>query len=271
MELTAPRQTGLHPLRLFGLAALLAALLLSGCGTGRRLPPYEPPLARTDFQTVRTTAFTHTEADHLAYGNRNAIGGTLRSASIPDVTLSASSVAVAPPFDTLSPGSEMDDGLRYGFQNLPPIRPRANVPIQSGSAQRAPGAVAYPAPFGGSTVYPAPLVDLHRPGRLSAYGSAAADWSRWPVGTVFQVASTGQVYQVDDYGWALAGRNTIDLYQPSHAAMNAWGVRREPIHVLHWGSREESLRRLRGRQKHRHVQRMVLELEGKSRAAARLK
>ena len=48
-------------------------------------------------------------------------------------------------------------------------------------------------------------------------GSAAADWSRWPVGTTFKVLSTGQVYKVDDYGWALAGRNTIDLYMASRA------------------------------------------------------
>ncbi len=82
--------------------------------------------------------------------------------------------------------------------------------------------------------------------------------------------STGQLYRVDDYGWALAGRNTIDLYQPTRAAMNAWGVRREPIQILQWGDREESLRRLRNHQGYRHIKRMVLELEGHDRAAARL-
>ena len=75
---------------------------------------------------------------------------------------------------------------------------------------------------------------------------------------------------MDDYGWALSGRNTIDLYQPTRAAMNAWGVRREPIQILQWGDREESLRRLRNHQAYRHIKRMVLELEGHSRAAARL-
>ena len=45
-----------------------------------------------------------------------------------------------------------------------------------------------------ATGYAAPVV----------YGSAAADWSRWPVGTVFRIQSTGQIYKVDDYGWALA-------------------------------------------------------------------
>ena len=52
--------------------------------------------------------------------------------------------------------------------------------------------------------------------------------------------------------------------------MNAWGVRREEIHVLHWGDREESLRRLRGHQKYRHIRRMVLELEGRERAASNI-
>ncbi len=102
------------------------------------------------------------------------------------------------------------------------------------------------------------------------YGSAAADWSRWPAGTTFRIVSTGQLYRVDDYGWALSGRNTIDLYQPTRAAMNAWGVRREPIQILHWGDREESLRRLRNHQGYRHIKRMVLELEGHDRAAANL-
>ena len=47
------------------------------------LPAYEPPLAKTDFQHVRTTAYTHTEADHRAYSNRNALGGELHAAGPP--------------------------------------------------------------------------------------------------------------------------------------------------------------------------------------------
>ena len=108
------------------------------------------------------------------------------------------------------------------------------------------------------------------PAAPATYGSAAADWSRWPAGTVFRILSTGQLYRIDDYGWALSGRNTIDLYMPSRQMMNAWAVRREPIQILQWGDRGESLRILRGREKFRHIHRMVLELEGKTRAAARL-
>src|SRR4030095_10429677 len=60
-------------------------------------------------------------------------------------------------------------------------------------------------------------------------GSAAADGSRWPAGTAFRLISTGQTYRIDDYGWALAGRNTIDLYMPNQREMNSWGARQETI------------------------------------------
>jgi 3D (Asp-Asp-Asp) domain-containing protein len=100
------------------------------------------------------------------------------------------------------------------------------------------------------------------------YGSAAADWSRWPAGTIFRLLSTGQVYRVDDYGWALAGRNTIDLYMATPNEMNAWGARSEPIQILRWGDPQESLRFLQSHQDHRHISRMVLELQGDHHAAA---
>jgi 3D (Asp-Asp-Asp) domain-containing protein len=99
-------------------------------------------------------------------------------------------------------------------------------------------------------------------------GSAAADWSRWPAGTTFKVMSTGQTYRVDDYGWALAGRNTIDLYMPNRKAMNSWGVRQERIEVTHWGDPNDSLRCLMPRMQYKHVRRMVLELQGNHEEAA---
>src|SRR4051812_28765420 len=110
------------PVRL-GLALALL-LLLAGCETTRRLPEYEPPLKRSQFMKVRTTAYTHSEGDHLRYASRSAEGSRLSAGTI---------------------------------------------------------------------------------------RSAAADWARWPVGTQFLVLATGQVYEVDDYGWAISGRNTIDL------------------------------------------------------------
>src|SRR4029077_7830939 len=61
-----------------------AILLFSGCETttvsNRALPAYEPPIAKSNFQNVRTTAYTHSEADHTQYGARNALGGELHAA-----------------------------------------------------------------------------------------------------------------------------------------------------------------------------------------------
>lgn len=143
---------------------------LSGC---RSLPPYEEPLPRTRYQTVRTTAYTHKERDHRRYGTRNALGSN----------------------------------LCYG--------------------------------------------KIH---------SAAADWARWPAGTIFRIQETGDICQVDDYGWALSGRNTIDLYKPTMAGMKHWGVRRVHIEVLHWGNPWESYRKLKPAKHYRHVRRMMKEI-----------
>src|SRR5215203_540433 len=59
--------------------------------------------------------------------------------------------------------------------------------------------------------------------------SAASDWSRFPLGTRFRVLSTGDEYVIDDYGGALVGTDTIDLYTSSRRSMNHWGVRHENI------------------------------------------
>jgi hypothetical protein len=93
--------------------------------------------------------------------------------------------------------------------------------------------------------------------------SAAADWSRWPAGTLFRILDTGEWYRVDDYGWALSGTNTIDLYKPSRSSMNAWGVRRVSIEVVNWGDPDRSLAILRQRSKHPHVRRMINQLENR--------
>ncbi len=156
------------------LAAL--ALVTAACSAPRPLPKYQTPIARTRIQSVRTTAYTHTEDDHVQYSNRNALGGCLKCGQI---------------------------------------------------------------------------------------NSAAADWSRWPAGTIFRVQETGEVFQVDDYGWALAGTNTIDLYKPSRAAMNAWGVRRVTIENLQWGDPHRSLAILRQRSGYRHIRRMIDEMDGR--------
>jgi hypothetical protein len=70
--------------------------------------------------------------------------------------------------------------------------------------------------------------------------SAAADWSRYPVGTQFQIVETGEVCEIDDYGSALIGTNTIDLYKDNRSKMRTWGVRMVHIKILAWGSPRRS-------------------------------
>lgn len=94
----------------------------------------------------------------------------------------------------------------------------------------------------------------------SGVRSAAADWSRFPIGTKFQIIQTGEVWQIDDYGSALVGTNTIDLYKTSRGAMNRWGVRYVDIRILQWGSPSRSLEILSPRTRNSHVRRMVAAL-----------
>ena len=92
--------------------------------------------------------------------------------------------------------------------------------------------------------------------------SAAADWSVYPVGTVFQIEGDSSVYEVDDYGSALVGTETIDIYKPSKATMNEWGVRNVNINVLQWGSFDKSLAILKPRErKASHVRDMVQKIQ----------
>lgn len=100
-------------------------------------------------------------------------------------------------------------------------------------------------------------------GRLN---SASCDWSRFPLGTRFRVVSTGDEFVVDDYGSALVGTNTIDLYKSSRGAMHQWGVRHEDIEIVHWGSDDDSLKILRQRKAVSRVRRMIAAIEKKQQA-----
>jgi hypothetical protein len=93
--------------------------------------------------------------------------------------------------------------------------------------------------------------------------SAASDWSRYPLGTRFRLADTNEEYVIDDYGGALVGTDTIDLYKPSRLDMKNWGVRYVDIDVLQWGSEEQSLKVLQPRCKHSCARRMVAALQKK--------
>jgi 3D (Asp-Asp-Asp) domain-containing protein len=247
--LTTTRFNPLAP----ALLALAASALLTSCGTtrtaSRSLPPYEPPIAKADFQNVRTTAYTHTEDDHVAYGARNALGGILQSATVP-----TGPYRQAPPraLPITSAHNADDDDVTFALMTR---EKRIELSKKQQGAKK--GKVAK-----------ASKARKPEPPRI---GSAAADWSRWPVGTTFRILSTGQMYRVDDYGWALAGRNTIDLYMGSRSEMNNWGVRQEPIQVLAWGDPQRSLALLQQRQAYKHCRRMALELQGLHDQAAALR
>jgi 3D (Asp-Asp-Asp) domain-containing protein len=103
--------------------------------------------------------------------------------------------------------------------------------------------------------------------RSGSVTSAAADWSRYPVGTRFRIVETGREYVIDDYGSALVGTATIDLYKTSEAQVDRWGVRRVTIEILEWGSPERSLRILKERGRGmRHIREMVDALEAQAAA-----
>lgn len=154
------------------LLCLASASLVSCAGSGFALKK------GTRISSVRTTAYTHTESDHIVYGKATAIGSDLKF------------------------------------------------------------------------------------GRVR---SAAADWSVYPVGTIFQIEGTPYIYQVDDYGSALVGTNTIDLYKPSKTEMKEWGVRNVNIRVLRWGSFSKSLAILKPRSHWGHVDKMAERIEKQKR------
>ncbi len=235
-------------------AALCAAstLLLTSCGTTstvstRQLPTYEKPIAQSEFQDVRTTAYTHTESDHRQYADRNALGGRLQAASAPRQGVEYVARAL-PVNDSIEPdyrGTSSASLQSY----LAPRKKKVTKLVKTKHGRKKVVVTEYVRP---------------------SVGSAASDWSRWPAGTYFRVLSTGQIYKIDDYGWALSGRNTIDLYMATRRDMNSWGVRHEPIQVLKWGERQESLALLQPRQHYKHIRRMVLELQGQDAEAAAL-
>lgn len=103
--------------------------------------------------------------------------------------------------------------------------------------------------------------------------SAAADWSFYPLGTVFKIKGESQLYVVDDYGSALTGTGTIDIYKPTRDWMNAWGRRNVEIAVVQWGSLERSAEVLSKRTKFAHCRQMyvnIQRLRGSSKTTASL-
>jgi 3D (Asp-Asp-Asp) domain-containing protein len=152
----------------FFIIAIATSSIVSCSSTSTVASTSNRPVRR--IASVKTTAYTHSESDHIVYGAQNAVGGH----------------------------------LKYGH-----VR------------------------------------------------SAATDWSVYPVGTRFQIEGQPHVYEVDDYGSALVGTNTIDLYTPNKSTMNQWGARKVNIRVLKWGSFSRSLAIMDERKHNSHVRKMV--------------
>lgn len=130
-----------------------------------------------------------------------------------------------------------------------------------------------------TTAYCHQEADSQQYGKLTARGtqlrcsgpirSAAADWSRYPVGTRFRIVGQSQVYEVDDYGSALVGTDTIDIYQPTMKSMRSWGAPVVGIEVVQWGSYAESEAILTPRaSKSPYIRQMLAGVKSKNRLIA---
>jgi len=90
--------------------------------------------------------------------------------------------------------------------------------------------------------------------------SAAADWSFYPVGTTFRIKGLPYLYVVDDYGSALTGTGTVDLYKPNKGVMNLWGRRNVELTIVQWGSFTRSAEILKDRTRHAHCRQMLVNI-----------
>lgn len=135
------------------------------------------PINKPQVISVRTTAYTHSESDHVKYGRKNAVGTNLLSGNV---------------------------------------------------------------------------------------RSAAADWSVFPVGTQFRIQGRPELYVIDDYGSALVGTRTIDIYQTSRKGMRLWGVRHVNIEIVKWGSYVKSKEIILDRIKYPHIRKMLAAINNKN-------
>lgn len=87
--------------------------------------------------------------------------------------------------------------------------------------------------------------------------SAAADWSFYPVGTTFRIKGLPYLYVVDDYGSALLGTGTVDIYKPTKEIMDVWGTRNIEMTVVQWGSMTRSAELLSQRTSYDHCRKML--------------
>jgi len=128
-----------------------------------------------------------------------------------------------------------------------------------------------------TTAYSHLEADSLKYGRKNAFGtelrydnvrSAAADWSVFPVGTLFRITGQPYTYRIDDYGSALVGTRTIDIYQPTKEGIKVWGSRMVEIEILKWGSYSKSREVMAYRSRHPHVRAMLTSINRKQLVAS---
>ncbi|NNC90218.1 MAG: 3D domain-containing protein [Akkermansiaceae bacterium] len=163
------------------------------------------------------------------------------------------------------------DASQVTYNSFLPAEP--SVAVKASASSRAKdkhGSPTYVRPevrkrFVRTTAYSHMENEPGAPGRLNAAGtilkygtvrSAAADWSRYPLGTTFKIKGLPHTYVVDDYGSALVGTNTIDIFHPTLSKMRKWGTRQCEITVIQWGDWERTLKLLSGRTKYDHCRKM---------------
>lgn len=95
------------------------------------------------------------------------------------------------------------------------------------------------------------------------YRSAAADWSVWPVGTQFKMDGHSETFIIDDYGSALVGTKTIDIYQLNKKGIRNWGVRHVNIEIIRWGCYNKSRKIISDRTKYAHIRKMIAAINNK--------
>ncbi len=95
----------------------------------------------------------------------------------------------------------------------------------------------------------------------SSVRSAAADWSVYPLGTTFRIKGQPYLYVVDDYGSALVGTGTIDIYQPNKKLMKKWGRRYVELTIVRWGDPSNSMEVLSSRRGYKHCRKMYASLQ----------
>lgn len=158
----------------------LIALLFAGVSCNSTQPVKQKTVVAATTPrvfTVRTTAYSHTESDHIKYGRKSAVGNSLVS--------------------------------------------------------------------------------------NSNFNSAAADWSEFPVGTQFRIKGYPKIYVIDDYGRALVGTKTIDIYRTNKTGIRNWGVRFVDIEIVKWGCYQKSAEIINDRQKYAHIRQMKYKLDEK--------